>query len=302
MDQISAMRAFIRVVQTGSFTAVAREQQTTQATISKKVAALENKIGAKLLTRSSRENSLTHVGAEYYEKCVIILAELDEADSNARSEMATPQGILRISAPVPFGDTMLAPIVKEFVGLYPKIKVEINFSNEHLSLIGSGIDLAIRASELEDSSLVARKLFDNHMLMVASPEYLAQRGTPKSPAELSHHDCIVYSLFKSNNIWHFTKGQEKLAVAVTGTIVSDSGSYNMVSALAGLGITPLPIWMVKDHLATGKLIQILKQYPADNIPFNVVYPQSRYVPLKVRRFVELLKKRLEQHPMLSTTN
>lgn len=300
MDQISAMRAFVRVVQTGSFTAVAKEQRTTQATISKKVAALESKIGVKLLTRSSRNNSLSQVGAEYYEKCVVILAELDEAEANARSELATPKGVLRITAPIPFGHLILAPIVSEFIELFPEINIEINFSNKHVDLISDGVDLAIRSSELVDSSLIARKLFDNRMLMVASPDYIANYGEPKHPKDLSNHNCIVYSLFKNNNILHFFNDKEKHSVSVKGSVASNSGSYNLSSALLGVGITPLPIWMVKEHIQKGTLVQILSNYQSDNLPFNVVYPQNRYIPLKVRRFVEFLKDKLAGHSLLTS--
>jgi DNA-binding transcriptional LysR family regulator len=300
MDQISAMRAFVRVVQTGSFTAVAREQQTTQASISKKVAALENKIGVKLLNRSSREHSLTQAGKDYYEKSVLILGEIDEAEASARSELATPKGILRITAPLPFGDLILAPIVKEFIDLYPQIRVEINFSDRHVDLVSEGVDLAIRASQLEDSNLVARKLFDNPLILVASPDYLKQHGRPKHPSELTEHCCVVYSLSKSNNTWHFSKNNEKFSVAVHGALISNNGSYNMSSALLGLGITTLPIWMVKEHLQTGLLEQVLADYQSDNLPFNVVYPQNRYIPLKVRAFVDFLKEKLNQNPLLAT--
>ncbi|MGD8110581.1 LysR family transcriptional regulator [Vibrio sp. TRT 17S01] len=292
MDQIAAMRAFVRVVQTKSFSAVAREQQTTQATISKKVAALEDKLGVKLLTRSSRESSLTQIGESYYEKCLFILSELDEAEANARMELSTPKGILRITAPVPLGYFLLTPIIKEFTEQYPDIKVEVNYVDKHIDLVSEGIDLAIRASRLEDSSLIAQKLFDNPMLMVASPQYLERQGIPKTPKQLTHHNCIVYSLFKKHNVWSFQKDGEVQTVSVSGSVSSNSGLCNMQSALEGVGITPLPIWMVKEHLKQGTLIQVLSEYQADNIPFSVVYPQNRYIPLKVRSFIELLKKRL----------
>lgn len=156
MDQLGAMRAFIRVVQTGSFSAAAREQNPPQATISKKVAALEARLSVKLLTRSSRELSLTQVGAEYYEKCVAILGELDEAEASARSQVALPKGIIRITAPVVFGRLVIAPILAEFLSLYPEIKVDLALSDKHVGFISEGVDIAIRARELEDSSLVAR--------------------------------------------------------------------------------------------------------------------------------------------------
>ncbi|GAL02499.1 transcriptional regulator LysR family [Photobacterium aphoticum] len=152
MDQLSAMRAFVRVVQTGSFSAAGRDMHTTQTTISKKVAALENHIGVKLLTRSSRDHALTQAGAEYYETCVNLLGELDEAEARARSDVALPRGVLRITAPVAFGRLLLAPIISEFFSLYPDIQVDLLLSDKHVDLISDGIDVAIRARQLEDST------------------------------------------------------------------------------------------------------------------------------------------------------
>lgn len=169
MDQFKAMRAFVRVVQTGSFSAVDREKNTTQATISKRVAAHEAHLGVKLLNRSSRELSLTEVGADYYDKCVAILAELDEAEASARSQLATPRGVLRVAAPVAIGRLLLAPILAEFLSLNPEIRVNLTLSDKFVDLIAEGADVAIRARNLEDSSLVARPLLGNPLLSVAAP-------------------------------------------------------------------------------------------------------------------------------------
>ncbi|OLQ72200.1 LysR family transcriptional regulator [Photobacterium proteolyticum] len=292
MDQLGAMRAFIRVVQTGSFSAAAREKNTTQATISKKVAALETMLGVKLLTRSSRELSLTQVGAEYYEKCVSIIGELDEAEASARSQVASPKGIIRITAPVVFGRLVIAPILSEFLSLYPEIKVDLALSDKHVDLISEGVDVAIRARELEDSSLIARHLFDNPMLLVAAPEYLAQHGEPKEPTELRRHNCLVYSMLKTVNIWHFSHQDKNISVAVNGNFQGDNGDVILKLVLDGTGLAQLPIWMVDEHLKSGELKQVLSDYVAKPLPFNAIYPQSRYVPLKVRCFVDFLKQQL----------
>ncbi|MCW8327844.1 LysR family transcriptional regulator [Photobacterium sp. SDRW27] len=292
MDQLGAMRAFIRVVQTGSFSAAAREKNTTQATISKKVAALETMLGVKLLTRSSRELSLTQVGAEYYEKCVSIIGELDEAEASARSQVASPKGIIRITAPVVFGRLVIAPILSEFLSLYPEIKVDLTLSDKHVDLISEGVDVAIRARELEDSSLIARHLFDNPMLLVAAPDYLAQHGEPKEPTELRRHNCLVYSMLKTVNIWHFFHQDKNISVAVNGNFQGDNGDVILKLVLDGTGLAQLPVWMVDEHLKSGELKQILSDFVAKPLPFNAIYPQSRYVPLKVRCFVDFLKQKL----------
>lgn len=292
MDQLSAMRAFVRVVQTGSFSATGREMNTSQTTISKKVAALEKKIGVKLLARSSRDHALTPAGTKYYQTCVDILGELDEAEAEARSEVASPQGTIRISAPVAFGRILLAPIMAEFFQRYPDIKVDLQLSDQHTDLISDGIDVAIRAKQLEDSTLIARHLFDNPMLVLAAPKYLQQHGEPKTPEDLKQHNCLVYSRMKDINVWSFTKQNQKHAVAVNGNFQSDNRDVLLEVALTGMGIVTLPIWMVEHHLKEGRLTQLMSDYTGQNLPFNAVYLQSRYTPLKVRCLINYLKEKL----------
>ncbi|PSU51635.1 LysR family transcriptional regulator [Photobacterium frigidiphilum] len=297
MDQLGAMRAFVRVVQMGSFSAAAREQDTTQATISKKVAALEKKLGAKLLSRTSRELSLTEVGADYYENCVIILSELDEAEAQVRSQIALPSGLLRVAAPVVFGRQFMAPILVEFLNAYPEIKVDLMLNDKHIDLIADGVDVAIRAKQLEDSTLVARHLFNNPLVVVASPEYLQKNTKPQNPDELKNHNCIVYSMLKSINIWHFEKGNNNISVPVTGSFRCDNGDVILQLVLDGAGIAQLPVWMVDEHIRSGKLAMVLEGYISKPLPFNAIYPQNRYVPLKVRCFIEYLKQKLADNPL-----
>lgn len=305
MDQLIAMRTFVRVVQTGNFSAAAREQNSSQANVSKRVLGLESLLGAKLLTRTSRELSLTDMGSEYYQKCLVILAELDEADAAVRSEAASPKGTLKIAAPIALARLVLAPLVKAFIEQYPEIKIDIAASDAQIDLIAQGIDIAIRAKKLEDSSLVARHLFDNPMLLVASPDYLQQRGIPNAPEELKHHNCIVYSLLSSINIWRFSKKakegekDKEFSVPVTGNFQSSNGDTNLEVALTGLGIVQLPIWMIDEHIKSGRLTQVLTDYKAVSIPLNAIYPQNRYVPLKVRCFVDFLKKQLANNDIFT---
>lgn len=305
MDQLIAMRTFVRVVQTGNFSAAAREQNSSQANVSKRVSGLESLLGAKLLTRTSRELSLTDMGSEYYQKCLVILAELDEADAAVRSEAASPKGTLKIAAPIALARLVLAPLVKAFIEQYPEIKIDIAASDAQIDLIAQGIDIAIRAKKLEDSSLVARHLFDNPMLLVASPDYLQQRGIPNAPEELKHHNCIVYSLLSSINIWRFSKKakegekDKEFSVPVTGNFQSSNGDTNLEVALTGLGIVQLPIWMIDEHIKSGRLTQVLTDYKAVSIPLNAIYPQNRYVPLKVRCFVDFLKKQLANNDIFT---
>ena len=291
MDQLIAMRTFVRVVQVGNFSAAAREQNSSQANVSKRVSGLESLLGVKLLTRTSRELSLTEMGSEYYQKCLVILAELDEADAAVRSETASPKGTLKIAAPIAIARILLPPLIKPFIEQYPEIKIDLAASDSHVDLVAEGIDLAIRAKNLEDSSLVARFLFDNIMLLVATPSYLKQRGRPIFSDDLKQHNCIVYSLLSSINLWHFTKQGEKFSVAVKGNFQSSNGETNLEVALTGLGIVQLPLWIVDEHLKSGRLIHVLSDYTTPSIPLNAIYPKNNYVPLKVRCFIDFFKKR-----------
>lgn len=297
MDQLSAMRAFVRVVQMGSFSSAGRDMNTTQTTISKKVAALEKKIGVKLLTRSSRNHTLTPTGAEYFEQCVAILGELDEAEVRARSEIASPRGTIRIAAPVAFGRLVIAPHIAEFFCLYPEIKVDLALSDKHVDMISDGIDVAIRAKQLEDSSLVARHRFNNQMMLLASPKYLALYGEPKEPQELKQHNCLVFSNLKSINVWRFIKEDKELLVTVSGNFQSDNGDVLLEVALAGIGIVQLPNWMVNSHIKSGTLKEIMGDYSGQTLPFNAIYPHNRYVPLKVRYFIDFMKEKLSDSEM-----
>lgn len=292
MDQLSAMRAFVRVVQTGSFSITSREMNTTQSTISKNVAALEVKIGVKLLTRNSREHALTLAGTDFYNTCVTILNQLDEAESKARLDISSPQGMLRISAPIVFGRLILAPLIAEFFTLYPKIKVDLSLSDRHVDLIRDGIDVAIRSRVLEDSSLVARYLFDNPMLLLASPNYLASNGEPREPEDLKQHNCLVYTRLKSVNVWHFEYKNKKTSVPISGSFQSDNGDVLLEAALAHIGLVQLPIWMASEHIQSGRLKKVMTKYSGQNLTFNAIYTKSRYTPHKVHCFVDFLRKKL----------
>jgi len=292
MDKLGAMRVFLRVIQTGSFSAAAREQNTSQATVSKKVAALEDNLGVKLITRTSRELSLTQAGQEYYEHCTTIIQEIEEVEASVRSQVSSPTGTLRIAAPAPLARILLAPLIAEFLSEYPEIEIDMVIDERHIDLVAEGIDIAIRARNLEDSTLIARPLFSNPLLLVASPSYIEKHGMPKHPLDLKGHDCIVYTFNRSLNNWHFSNTDQQISVPVRGVFRSNSGETNLEMALAGLGITQLPIWMIDEYLKTGELVTVLEGFPSDSIPINAIYPQSRHIPLKVRCFVNYLQEKL----------
>ena len=298
MDQLGAMRAFVRVVQIGSFSAAAREADTSQATISKRVAALEAKLGVRLMLRSSRNHSLTAAGAEYYEKCVAILAELEEAESAIRSEITAPCGLLRITAAFPLGRLLIGPLLPEFLERYPDIEIDLALTDRHVDLVSEGFDLAIRAQQAPDSSLVARPLFSNPMHLVASPQYLGRHPKILEPSDLAEHNCIIYSQLRTQSTWRFSDGERETAVHVSGNFRCDSGDVILDAAVAGIGVTVLPYWMIHAHLVTGSLQMVLPDDQPEPLPVHAIYPQRRYLPLRVRCFIDFLTEKFAANQMI----
>ncbi|PKF48906.1 LysR family transcriptional regulator [Enterovibrio nigricans] len=284
MDRLSAMKAFMRVVQTGSFSATGRELNTTQTTISKRIAALESELGVQLLIRSSRDHTLTSAGALFFEKCQQILADLDEAETAVRSDITQLKGHIRLSVPVAFGRLVLTPLLPKFFAHYPNISIEIMASDRHVDLIGEGIDLAIRAKQLEDSALIARHLMDNELKLYASPDYIQRMGKPIKPSDLNTHACLLYSRFSEQQRWVLQDNNGTHSVDINGPLRSDNGDVLLEAALAGVGIGLFPFWMVSDWINQGKLTPVLPQYKERTLPMYVIYPKAINTPLRVRCF------------------
>jgi len=298
MDTLIAMRSFVRVVETGSFSAVAKEEDTTQATISKRVAALEAELGARLLVRGSRVHQLTETGQSYYERVVNILSEIEEAESEARSLTAAPTGKLRVTVPTMFGSLYIAPVISEFLATYPEIHLDLKFSEKMVDLVEEGIDVAIRLGDLKDSSMIARRLGKDDLILVASPGYLAQHPAPQHPSELNAHNCLVYSLAARGTVWSFSGQPGDTAVHVNGNFQCDTGCGLMEMLLANAGIAFMPTWLVSPYIESGKLVHILKEYYR-TYPINAVYPQNRYIPLKTKCFLDYMEKTIKTDPVLT---
>ena len=298
MDQLRAIRAFARVVQTGSFSAAARDANTSQATISKRVAALEEKLGVRLMMRSSRDHSLTRAGADYYEKCVAILEELDEAESNARTEVASPRGVLRVTTAVAIGRLLVGPLIAEFLSRYAEIELDLALTDRHVDLLGEGYDVAIRAQRPKDSALIARQLFPNPLFLIASPGYLEQHGVPQNPEELADHNCIIYSQLSTLAVWQFARAGQDISVHVGGKFRCDNGDTVLEAAIAGVGFAMLPHWMIHSQLDSDLLRVVMPEFQLASLPVHAVYPQRRYLPLKVRCFIEFLLEKFATNPII----
>jgi LysR family transcriptional regulator for bpeEF and oprC len=295
MDVMHSMAVFKRVVEAKSFSAVARETNMSQSTVSKHIASLEERLDTKLLNRSTRSLKLTEAGKEYYQHCIRILNDFQEAEASIGKGKIDPTGTLRISTSAAFGRTYILPFLNEFLSTYPDIKIDLMFGDKYTDLVKEGIDLAIRIGPLEDSSLIAKKIGSSPRVVVASPEYLVKHGRPKKPADLIKHSCLFYSLQKSPDLWYFNSTQEgDESIRVNGRVKASSPVAVCDATLEGLGISILGEWYVREHVKKGRLIKILPDYKPTAYDIHAVYPERRFVPQKVKRMIEFIADKINQ--------
>lgn len=290
MDVMQSMEVFRRVAEASSFSAVARETSMSQSTVSKHIAALEERLGTKLLNRSTRSLSLTDAGTEYYHYCVRILNDFQEAEASIGKGRIKPTGTLRLSSTLPFGKRFIIPFLSDFLKQYPDIEIDYLMEDREIDLVKEGVDVAIRVGPLADSSLVARKIGTSRRMVVASPEYLIKHGFPKTPADLKSHECLLYSLLKSQNEWFFSSAQfGDESVLINGRFRASSNEALCEAAISGLGIATMCEWHVREHIKKGRLTILLKHYELTSYDINAVYPERRYMPEKVKRLIDHLK-------------
>jgi len=289
MDRLQAMHTFVRVVEAGSFSAVARERATTQSAVSKQVAALERHLGARLLARTTRSLSLTDEGERYFEATRRLVAEVAEAESSVRRSRAMLAGWLRITASVAFGECLLMPIVRSFLAAHPQVQVELRLADGFTDLVEHGIDIALRIGELADSGLVARRVGSTQRGVFAHRDHLAarpaRRRLPKIPADLAQHDCIVYTELATRNLWHFTTADgSAVSVRVQGRLQTNSSEGVRAATLAGLGVSYAPQWFFTDALAAGEIVRLLPEWSAPPLPIHLLTTPERRGAAKVRAF------------------
>jgi DNA-binding transcriptional LysR family regulator len=294
MDRLTGLQLFIRVVETGSFSKAADELRVAQPTATKHVAALESRLGARLLHRSTRGVTPTEVGALYYEKCKAVVAALDEADSLAAGQQGSVGGTLRVTTSVGFGRRVLGPLVLRYMREQPALAVDVSFDDRYVNLVEQGIDVAVRMGRLADSTLGARYLGLNPWVMVAAPAYLERRGTPGAPAELSAHDCLIYSSVQGDERWHLgAPGGETLAVPVRGPLRSNNLTLVLDACVAGLGIAILPWYVAHDAVAAGQVTPLLADHALPAQPMHAVFPSPKLLPAKVGAFIAFLQAALD---------
>jgi len=294
VDTVAGLQLFIRVVETGSFSKASADLGITQPTATKHVAALEARLGARLLHRSTRGVSPTEVGAAYYDKCKAIARQLEEADSLAALMQSRVQGTLRVNTSVAFGRRVLTPLVLRFMQQHPELQIDLSFEDRYVNLVEQGIDLALRMGRLADSSLGARWLGANPWVLVGAKAYLDEHGTPSQPTDLAQHRALVYSSVQSDERWHFT-GPDGTAVSVPvkGPLRSNNLSALLAAARAGMGLAILPWYVAHESVKAGAVLPLLERWilPAQEI--HAVYPSPRLVPTKVSGFVDWLQGQFE---------
>lgn len=294
---LNSMAVFARVVEENGFTQAAQRLGLSKSAVSKHVSQLEDRVGARLLQRTTRRISLTDVGAAFYERCARILAEVQEAELAVSRLQSAPRGTLRLSAPMSFGRSHLAPAIAEFLQRYPELHIEMDMSDRVVDLVDEGYDLAVRIARLTDSSLIARRLCAAPRVICASPAYLAAHGAPQRPEDLTSHNCLLYSYLSTGDTWYFpTHDGEDTAVHVTGNLRANNGDVLLEGAMAGLGIAAAPAFMAEPALADGRLVEILKPYRHFGAAVHAVYPHNRHLSVKVRAFIDFLAERFAADP------
>lgn len=294
MDTVAGIRLFIRVVETGSFSKASASVGITQPTATKHVAALEKRLGARLLHRSTRGVTPTELGAAYYDRCKAIAHDLEEADNLATLMQSRLGGGLRISTSVAFGRRVMTPLLLAFMRQHPALQLELSFEDRYVNLVEQGIDVALRMGRLADSQLGARYLGSNPWVLVAAPAYLAEHGKPRKPADLARHAALVYSSVQGDERWHFTGADGAgAAVPVHGPLRSNNLSALLAAARGGLGVAILPWYVAHDSVKTGALLPLLERWSLPAQEIHAVFPSPKLVPAKVKSLIDFLAPRFE---------
>lgn len=288
MDRFDAMKAFVRVVEAGSFTKAADTLHMSRATVTQLVQQLEARLRVKLLNRTTRRVNVTVDGAAYYERVSALLAELDDVEAGLPGAVATPSGTLRVDVPSPFAALLLVPALPRFHARYPEIVLDLGASDRKVDILGENVDCVIRGGELKDGSLAARRVADLELGVYAAPSYLAQAGTPAHPQALGdgHHRIVAFRW--SGNGLPYVMRRDGTSASVAGRHVlrTDDGNAYLAAGLAGLGALWLPDYMARPHVATGALVPLFTDWKIDPMPLWVAYPPNRHLSRKVRVFID----------------
>lgn len=290
---LNAVTAFVAVVEHRSFRAAARSLNVPKSTVSRRVALLEEQLGVQLLQRTTRTVTLTDIGEAFHQRCSQALGTITDAAREVQQSDSSPRGVLRMTAPVTFAEHFLGDILTEFMAANPDVRVTLDLTDRYVDLVAEGYDLALRAGPLADSSLKARLLGTNPIVIVASPKYLARHGTPQTPADLLDHDCIVYANHERSAKWPLLVKRKVTAMPVRPRVAVNSFMLARDFAVAGLGIARMPGGFSADLEADGSLVRVLSEFEPPLSPLHAVFPPGPHLAPRVRAFVDLLASRLD---------
>jgi DNA-binding transcriptional LysR family regulator len=296
MDKLASMKAFTRVVQHRSFAAAARELHVSRSAVSKHVIDLEQELGAQLLSRTTRTVTPTENGLAYYERCIAILSDLEEADLAVARSHSEPRGLLRVNAPMSFGTLHLGRAIADFMEKYPELQIQLILSDQLIDPVQEGFDVTLRIADLAPSSMIARKIAPALRVICAAPSYLARRGTPQHPDELREHDCLSYGHLATGHQWKLTGPDGDHWIPVRWTLCTNNAEVLRDAAVRGRGIALLPTFIVGADLQAGRLRTILSEYKAPEIAICAIYPETRHLSVKVRAFIDFLVERFGGRP------
>lgn len=294
MDRWTEIELFVHVAELGSLTRAAQTLGLSNAAASRHLAALEERLAARLVQRNTRRLCLTEVGEAFFHRCKPLLGELREAESAVNEATLKPTGLLRVTASLSFSMIVIAPLLPAFTQRYPGLRVEIVVSNRYTDLLDSGIDVAIRNREFEDdSAITVRRLCETKRVLAASPQYLQRRGTPRTPDELAQHDLLIYNLANQPHQLRFARNGAVTSLTVQGLLEANDGQVIRAAALKHLGLLIQPLYIIHVDIVGGRLVPVLQDWELSRLVMNIAYPTRRHLPAKVRCFVDFLVEQFE---------
>jgi LysR family transcriptional regulator for bpeEF and oprC len=298
MDRIEVMRLFMRVAESGNFSRVARATGISQPTVSKVVAALEAKLGAQLLWRTTRGLTLTDAGHDFYASAVSIVERVDELENRLSNNAGEPSGLVRVALSPAFGRMEIVPRLPAFFARHPDVSIDFTVAQRYVNLVTEGIDVAIRVGPLNDSSMIARRLAEMTYLTVASPDYLTRAGTPDTIADLRAHQCVAFMSHDAPRPWEFRDGGDSIKFLPQGRVRSNDAEYLRAAVLAGLGIGHNAGWLYRDDVAAGRLKPVLQAFSPPAMPIHAVWPGGRQLAAKTRAFIDFVAELFADNHLL----
>ena len=301
MIALDNIRIFLRAIETGSFSAAGRMLRLSPSVVSYRIQLLEDTLGARLLTRTTRNMRLTEAGEVFLEHCREIVEAVERAEASvAESAGASPKGVLRVTAPLGLGRRVIAPMVARYREAQPHTEVRLRLSDHILDIVHEGVDLAIRLARLQDSSFTLRKIADVERVLCASPDYLARRGRPQTPGDLARHDCLLLRFPGSQQFrWNLEFQGEQISAPIEGPVDADDGDVLTQWAIDGLGIVLKPAFEVAEYLAEGRLVEVLPEARPQSTTLGILYPTRRMLPPRTKAFIELAVDELRRHLALA---